>query len=251
MNDRTRDDTWVYGLVPSGARLRELERRSDRLPSGIRVVESGDLAVIVGDPPAEGARATRDRALDHARLLEAAILDAPVVPFRFGTMVDSRAVASELLDAHHDELARLLQRVRDHVQFILKVTYREEVVLREIVERDPEIARLREETRNGDEIATRAGRLRLGELVSIALDAVRQNDADAISMRLAPHVEAFTLKPPETEFMVLNAPFLVERRRMRQFEEAVAAVVAEQAEGMHFVLLGPMPAYDFVDSEDN
>jgi hypothetical protein len=60
---------------------------------------------------------------------------------------------------------------------------------------------------------------------------------------------AFRAEPPESEFMVLNAPFLVERRRMREFEEAAASVADEQAERMRLTLRGPMPAFDFVSGE--
>jgi hypothetical protein len=246
MTDQERQTTWVYGVVPAGARLEELKRRSDRLPGDVRVVELGDLAAIVGDAPDEhDAKAIRDQALAHARVLEAAIVDAPVVPFRFGTV--NGQVDKDLLAPYHDELAQILERVKDHVQLTLKATYREEVVLREIVTSYPEIAELREQTRGLDEVAARDLRVRLGELVSMALEQVRQRDAASILERLNPLAAASTVGPLESEFMALNAAFLVERQRMRQFEAAAEAVAAEQVERMHFTLLGPMPAYDFID----
>jgi hypothetical protein len=247
MNDQKHERAWVYGVIPAGAELKELERRSDRLPADVRVLEFGDLAAIVGDAPrGDDAKAIRDQALAHARVLEAAVVDAPVVPFHFGTVVDDGSVGDELLGAFHDELAQLLDSVKEHVQLTLKANYREDVVLQEIVASYPEIAQLREQTRSGDEITMRDQRVRLGELVSMALEQARLRDACAILERLDPLSVASVVGPLEREFMALNASFLVERRRRSQFEDAAGAVAAEQAERMHFTLLGPMPAFDFV-----
>ena len=75
MND-TQHNSWIYGVVPAGASLNELERRQG-LPE-VWLVETGDLAAIVGDQPRGDAKATREQALAHARVLEAAIVDAPL-----------------------------------------------------------------------------------------------------------------------------------------------------------------------------
>jgi hypothetical protein len=251
MNEQKHENTWVYGIVPAGAKLEEVKRRSDRLPPDIRVVEFGDLGALVGDaPPEHDPKALRDRALAHARVLEAAILDAPVVPFRFGTVLDDDgAVETELLEARHDEFAQLLESVKDYVQLTLKAYYRDDVVLREITESNPMIAQLRDRIRGRDEMETRDLRVRLGELVAMALEQLRDHDAGEIVERLSPFAAASTVGPLESEWMVLNAPFLVERRLMREFEEAAEVVAEEQAERMRFTLLGPMPAYDFVGGE--
>ena len=245
--DQKRETVWLYGVVPAGAKLEELKRRRDRLPSDIRTIEIDDLAVIVGDPPPENdAKALRDQALAHARVLEAAVVDTPVVPFRFGMVVEDSGIGSEVLAARHDELAQTLEQVKDDFQFTVKAEYLEDVVLGEIIESQPTIAQLREQTRGLDEDATRDARVRLGELVSLALEEVRQRDASAIIERLKPVAVSFTIEPLESEFMVVNAPFLVERRRGEEFEDAVASVADEHAHHMHFTLLGPMPAYNFV-----
>jgi hypothetical protein len=246
MNDQKHEMAWVYGVIPAGAKLEELKRRGDRLPANVRVVEFGDLAAIVGDAPGENAKAIRDQALAHARVLETAVLDAPVVPFRFGTVIEDGSVDTELLEARHDELAQLLESVKDYVQLTLKATYHENVVMREIVESNPMIAQLREQTREGDEFATHGKRVRLGELVGMALEQLRQCDGGMILDRLRPVSASSIVAPLESEFMVVHAPFLVERRRMREFEEAAADVADEQAERMHVVLQGPMPAFDFI-----
>ena len=246
MNDQKHENAWIYGVIPAGAKLQAVKRRSDRLPADLRVVEMGDLGVIVGDAPENDAKATRDQALAHARVLEAAVLDAPVLPFRFGMVIPESEVGPELLGVRHDELAQLLDSVRNDVQFTMKADYREDAVLQEIVESDPTIAQLREQTRGLDEITARDIRIRLGELVSIALEQVRQHDVEQIVERLRPFSVSFAVEPLESDFMALNAAFLVERSQIHEFDEAAASLAKAQAERIHFTLLGPMPAYNFV-----
>jgi Gas vesicle synthesis protein GvpL/GvpF len=244
-----KQNVWVYGVVPAGAALEEVERRRDRLPE-VWVLEAGDLGAIVGNAPEGDEKATRNQALAHARVLEAAVLDAPVVPFRFGIMVPSdQDVGTDLLDAQHDELSELLKRVEGRVQMTLKVYYDEDAVLREILEKEPEIAKLRERTREGSEDATRDVRVRLGELISKAVEQRRERDSADILEHLKPVSIAATVEGPEQEFMVLNAPFLVERARQQEFEDAVEEVARERQGRMRFRLLGPMPAYNFIDVE--
>jgi Gas vesicle synthesis protein GvpL/GvpF len=248
MNDE-KQNVWVYGVVPAGAALEELERR-EGLPD-VWVVEAGDLGAIVGNAPNGDAKETRNQALAHARVLEAAVVDAPVVPFRFGIMVPGdQEVGNDLLDAYHDNLAPLLKRVEERLQMTLKVYYRQDAVLQEIVDSVPEIAQLRETMREGPEEATRDVRARLGELVSNAVEQLRQRDSAEILERLKPVSVAAVVEGLEKEFMVLNVPFLVERGRQQEFEDAVEEVAQERQERMSFRLLGPMPAYNFIDVEE-
>jgi hypothetical protein len=246
------EGTWVYGVVPADAALEELERRQDRLPE-VWIVEVGDLAAIVGNLPEDEPTATRDQALAHARVLEAAVVDAPVVPFRFGTIANGsdEVVATELLEARHDELMKLLKKVEGRVQMTLKVDYDEEAVLREIVENEPEIDQLRQATQGQPEDASRDDLVRLGELLSIAVEQRRQADSADIVERLQAAVVATVPEPLEHEFMVLNAACLVERGRQDEFDSTIETVAQERQTRMRFRLLGPMPAYSFIGAAES
>src|SRR5207248_6945013 len=105
----------------------------------------------------------------------------------------------------------------DRLQLTLKVNYHEDAVLREIVKNEPEIAQLREQSDQGPDAATRDAKVRLGELISNAIQQRRQSDAADILERLKPVSVAAVDDALEAEFMVLNAPFLIERHRTQEF----------------------------------
>jgi hypothetical protein len=252
MNDENQQNTWIYGIVPAGVSLEELEQRRERINADVWVVELGDLAAIVSSAPAENdAKALRDQALAHARVLEAAIIDAPVVPFRFGNVVPGgdEVIGNELLQARHDEFAQQLEKLKNYIQMTIKINYNEDAVLRQIIDSQPEIAQLREQSREGDEVTTRGARVRLGEMISNALQQLRQKDASDIIDHLKPVSVAAIADDLENEFMVLNGPFLVDRGRLSEFEDAVEEVAEGRRSRMRVTLLGPLPAYDFLDAE--
>lgn len=248
VQEQPTDGRWIYGVVPADAELRQLQNLVDDGPE-VWIVESEDLGAIVGGVPRNDPRATRDQALSHSRVLEAAVADAPVIPFRFGMMAPGGddEVRRDLLEAFHDQLTPVLERLRGVVQMTLKVNYREDVLLRELLESDPEIARLREATRRMPEDAARNERIRLGELISGTVDMRRQRDAAVIVRALEPVAEAVAADPLEREYMVVNEAFLLDRGRTHEFEQAVESVAGEHADRMQFRLLGPMPAYSFID----
>jgi hypothetical protein len=241
--------TWVYGVVPAGAQLDSLDQRREELPE-LWIVESGDLGAIVGAMPEQDERGTRDRALAHAQVLELAAADATVVPMRFGSIADGEddLVVSGLLEPRHDELLELLERLDGKFQMALKVSYDEDAVMREIVASEPEVAPLRDAIRAGNGDADPAARGRLGELVSTAIEQRRDRDSTDIIQHLDPAALAISPGPLESEFMVLNVAFLVARDQQSEFEGAVEDVASERTERMRFRLLGPMPAYDFIEA---
>ena len=126
----------------------------------------------------------------HSTVLNTMAAHGPVLPMRFGSVVDGeRAVVEELLAPQQEHFLEMLDQVAGHVQFTLRAHYVLDTVLAEIVAADPEIAQLRRETADLPEDATHFKRIRLGELVSKAVDARRRADAEDLISRIAPVVE--------------------------------------------------------------
>jgi hypothetical protein len=238
--------TYVYGIVRAGAPLDSVAG-DDGLPV-VRLIEAGDIAALVSAGP---ERAAREVVLNHGRVLEAALDGSPVVPLQFGmVMTDDDAVRNEILDGHHDELADLLDRLEGRVQMTLKVYYHEDVVVAEILSSDPKLAELRASIQGSSEDQTRNQRIKLGEAINAAMDQRRQRDGQEILDRLRPLADAVALEPPEDELMVAHVAFLLQRDRLEEFDATVEEIAQPQVELMRFRLLGPMPAYNFIDLKE-
>jgi hypothetical protein len=214
----------------------------------VRLIESGDIAALVSAGP---ERAAREVVLGHGRVLEAALDGSPVVPLQFGmVLTDDDAVRNEILEGHHDELAELLDRLEGRVQMTLKVYYHEDAIVADVLTSDPKLVELREAIQGRSEDETRNQRIKLGEGINAAMDQRRQQDGQEILDRLKPLADAVALEPPEDELMVAHVAFLLQRDRLEEFDAAVEEIARPQVELMRFRLLGPMPAYNFIDLKE-
>jgi hypothetical protein len=238
--------TYVYGIVRAGAQLDKLTG-ADELPD-VRLIESGDIAALVSAGP---ERAAREVVLNHGRVLEAALDGSPVVPLQFGmVLTDDDAVRNEILEGHHDELAELLDRLEGRVQMTLKAYYHEDAVVAEVLAANPKLAQLREAVRGRSEDESRKQRIALGEGINAAIEQRKKRDGKEILAPLREIVDAVSLEPPEDELMVAHVALLLPRDRLQELDDALEEVAKERVELMRFRLLGPMPAYNFIEFKE-
>ena len=158
------------------------------------------------------------------------------------------SLVRDFLEPRHDELAGLLRELRDRVELRVTAHYREEAVLAEIVRESPRIARLREQTQGG---ASPPLLMELGELVSAELQARTARDArchPASGSGRSPI--AYDVSDEQIEHQLLRASFLVERKRMKAFDEAMEELAAAQAGRIDFSYVGPLPPHSFVRLEE-
>jgi hypothetical protein len=236
---------YVLGVVPSACSIPEVD------PAGpfseLRLIEAGDLAALVGTPPSDRPLGRAADLLAHDRLLaELVAAGTPVLPMRFGVVLDDdAAVSDELLDARRDDLLEQLELVTGRVQYTVKARYEQDAVLREVLDEEPEVRQLRGGRGEPETAETLDRRIRLGQLVVQALERRRPRDA-AEMLRVIGDQVATRQREPSAPEEVLNAAFLVERKEAAGFERRVERVAEQQAGRLRVTLLGPLPAYDFV-----
>jgi hypothetical protein len=241
--------TYVYGLV--GADTQLPDGLTGLGPSGkVSAIVHGDVAAVVSDVPADRPLGTRDDLLAHESVVDAVAASAAVLPMRFPAVVEENGVVEELLAPNHDRFVAALGALEGRVQFTLKGRYEQDVVLREVLEERPEVRELQAEIRDLPEDATYHQRLRLGEIVVGELEERRDAEAEELVRQLEPHAVGVVVHNPGQPDDVVNAAFLVERERVREFEDAVE----RQGELLHgrarLRLLGPLAPYDFVPGDE-
>jgi Gas vesicle synthesis protein GvpL/GvpF len=123
----------------------------------------------------------------------------------------------------------------------------EDTRLREVVEQEPEIARLRDQVREVPEDAGYYARIRLGELVASALEARRAAEERRILDRLQPLAHAVDRDTELAERVVVKAAFLIERPKLQAFDREVDALARELAGRIRFTYAGPLALHSFVD----
>jgi hypothetical protein len=206
------------------------------------------LAALTSAAPPGKVRARRADLLRHFDVLATAFERGTVVPLRFGIVFDDEAsLVRDFLEPRHDELAGLLRELDERVELRVTAHYREEAVLAEIVRESPRVARLREQTQGSGSPPLL---LELGELVSAELQARTARDARSIVERLGAIAVAYDVSDEQIEHQLMRASFLVERKRMKAFDEAMEELAAAQAGRVDFSYVGPLPPHSFVNLEE-
>jgi len=240
--------TYVYGLVSADAELPE-----DLVglgPSGeVTTVAHEAVAAIVGDVPLDRPLGTRDDLVAHEAVVDAVAATTTVLPMRFPAVVEQEGVVEELLAPHHDQFVRALEQLEGKVQYTLKGSYEQDVLLQEIVEEDAGIRELQERIRGVPEDASYYDRVQLGELIVKALEERRDVDAADVLERIGEFAEAVSATTPTQPEDVVNAAFLVRRDAADEFEDAVEELGADTHEWLRLRLLGPLAPYDFIPQE--
>lgn len=238
---------YVYGVVPAGTAV------PDDLPDGVAgggvdLVPHGELAAVVSPVDPDEPTARRADLIAHSAVVDGFAAGGPVLPVRFGSILaDQDAVVRDLLEPEHDRLRGMLEELAGHVQLSVRATYEEDVVLAEVVAEQPEVAALRERTRDLPEDASYADRVRLGELVAAAMEGKRAADAEALLAAVVPHSASHRTREGSGLAHLVEGSFLVHQDHREAFESALEGV----AEGLHprarVQLLGPLAPYDYVD----
>jgi hypothetical protein len=215
----------------------------------VRRIRAQGLAAVVSDVSRDPLVAARDLRA-HWRVLEVVGAHATVLPVRFGTVLESEdAVRDDFLVPRAERLRNLLAELDGKVQLSVKGFYDEDRLMREIVTRSHEVARLRERTRRLPEAATYYDRIRLGELVAAEIERSRADDTALVVSRLEPLAVAATSEPPKTRDGAVSAAFLVERDQVEPFTTGVQRLVDEVSDRMRIRYVGPLPPYSFTEEE--
>ena len=86
---------------------------------GMRVVSSGDLAVVCG--PVITSDVTADALWQHERIVESLMDDRDVLPVRYGTCLPDDAAAAHAIEVNRSTYAALLEAVRGAVELAVRV----------------------------------------------------------------------------------------------------------------------------------
>jgi Gas vesicle synthesis protein GvpL/GvpF len=236
----------VYGVVrPDAGRIPEDLTGIDDSP--VRLVVHGNVAAVVGEIRLDRPPGRRADLFAYSKVLDALVVSGAVAPVQFGSVLaDEESIVEDLLVPNEKHFSALLDELADRAQFNLRATYHEAVALAEIVAANPQIAELRERTRNLPEDVGYGDRVQLGELVAQAMDAKRADDVDMLLNAILARTAAHHVRIGSDLNQVATIAFLVDDDRREDFERQMEALAETVHERIGLRLMGPMAPYDFV-----
>jgi hypothetical protein len=215
--------------------------------SGVYTVHHMDLAAVVSDTPIRIYDPTRENVLAHEFVNETVMREYTVIPMSFGTLFRTEEDIVELLKSTYQAFDDVLDKMKDKIEFGLKVLWDREKVIASIEEDNEEIRRLRDEINRNAQSSTYFARMQLGRLVESALEEAGNSYVRDIHEALKPSAVASRSNKPIGDRMILNAAFLVDRDREKSFDDRVKEISRKYEELLTFKYTGPWPPYNFVN----
>jgi len=245
--DQQQTGIYVYGIFPADIEVTAEQRGVGDPPGTLQVIRGGDLAALVSEVGLARPLGSPEDLRTHQDLLDSSAADMPVLPMRFGAVLASEdAVADELLRDHQDEFAQALSELEGLTEYVVRGRYVEQAILDEVLSENRQAARLREQIRNTDADATRDARIQLGEIISDAITAKREEDTRVLGERMADHCVASVVREATHERDAVNVAFLLDASQEKDLERVTEDLAKAWAGRVEVRLLGPMAAYDFV-----
>ncbi|MFF8847907.1 GvpL/GvpF family gas vesicle protein [Streptomyces sp. NPDC015127] len=235
--------TYVYAITRADhpLRLDGVDGVGDP-PAHLRTVTARNLAAVVSEAP-PGLRAKRRDVLAHQNVIERLMDDGATLPMRFGLLGPDDDQVAAVLEQEQTGYSERLAELDGHVEFHLKVSRDEDDLLREIMTQSDEIRRLNERTRIDP--SAHQERVALGEMVSDAVTARRQSEAEELVALLEP-AAARTARGEPAASVFLTMSFLVKDDEAAAFSRLVREEAERRGTAYRLTLTGPLPPYSFV-----
>lgn len=199
-----------------------------------------DLSAVVSTVPMDKYVVGQETMLAHEKVLEKVMLDYTVLPVRFYTIAPNAEDIRNLLRTRYSEFKKLLRELDNKVELGLKALWKDmNEVLRDVVgESLPG---------EGAEAGPSAGLNTNTRELRLALEPKKESVRGVLLQPFKGIAVDLCLNRTYGDDMIMNAAFLVDRSREREFDSKVDQLSAEHGDTIAFKYVGPAPPYSFVN----
>ena len=214
----------------------------------VYTVHHKELAAVVSRTPLMVYDPTRENALTHEHVNEIVMIDNGFtpVPMSFGTLFKTEGDIVEFLKDTYEALHDVLKKMKDKLEFGLKVNWDRESVLADVENEYEEIRRLKAQIEGDQASSTYFARMQLGRLVEQALAQKSESFVREIYDELRDAAIASRANKVIGDRMIMNGAFLVERDKSEMFDKKVQEIGRRYEGKLKFNYTGPWPPYNFV-----
>jgi hypothetical protein len=207
-----------------------------------------DLSMVVSNYPLTKITANRENMLTHQKVIEEVMKEFDgVLPVRFGTIASGADEVRNLLDRRYREFKTALRDMGHKVELGVKGIWKNmDAIFSEIVKGNEAIKNLKRALAEGNSNDMQA-KMGLGRMVKKALDEKKEKQAEEIVDRLRRTSYEHILNNTIGDAMFMNAAFLVDKGREKEFDNIIEDLSDEYKDRVRFMYAGPLPVFNFVN----
>jgi len=214
----------------------------------VLTISYDDLSMLASYHPLARIAISRENILVHERVIERIMLEFDsVLPVRFGTIAANADEIRGLLDRRRNEFLNLLRYVEHRIELNVKGIWKKmSEIYAEIVRENPVIRDKKEKILQQSQ-ARMQEKYEVGRLVEKALLKKKEEEANAIVNQFRKTATEVRLNKTSGDEMFVNAAFLVDRGREKEFDNLIDEVDKRHHKRTLLKYTGPLPTYNFVN----
>lgn len=208
-----------------------------------------DLSMIVSNHPLTKLVVSRENMIAHEKVIEEVMKEFDsVLPVRFGTIASSADEIRNLLDNRRREFKDLLKNMERNVELGVKGLWKNmNLIFKEIMEENKEIKKIKESIQKDRNKKNIQAKMEVGKMVADALIKKKEKESAKIVDILRIAASDCKLNKTIGDEMFMNAAFLVDKGREKEFDNIMDDLSDEHKDRVKFIYSGPFAPYNFVN----
>lgn len=202
-----------------------------------------DIGVVASNLNSQVEEITPDRAVLHEEVVEILMERFTVLPIRFLTVFDRKKDILSMMEDHHRDFRENLDRLRNKVEFGVKVIWPGDRIKKRIAETNTE------DNHNLPKDNTPVKSFVKEKFEKFKIEEAFQKEAD----RYITFVDKFfnkiasekRLEKLKTDILLLNASYLIEKEKQNEFRRAYEQLRSAKRD-FKYLYSGPWPPYNFI-----
>jgi len=208
-----------------------------------------DLSMVVSNHPLTKFVVNRENLLAHENVIEEVMKEFDsVLPVRFGTISSNSDEIRNLLDRRYREFKNALRDMDHKVELGVKGIWKNmDIIFKEIVEENREIQKLKQKIQDDPSKNNVQGKIEVSRLVQETLAKKKEKEAERFVDILRKISFDCRLNKTIADEMFMNAAFLVDKGREKEFDNIMDDLGDEYENRIKFLYAGPLPVFNFVN----
>ena len=216
----------------------------------VSTIGFNDISAVISSAPVAKYVIDPENLTAHEKVIEEVMKDYTVLPVRFCTIANSAEEVRTFLRRRYGEFKGMLRDMDNKVELGLKGRWTNmKKIFAEIADQDPRVKESRMRVEEQPEDHDTGEKIALGKVVKASLEGKKAREGEKILnqfKRVALDIRKNDLVGDD---MFLNAVFLIDRTREKQFDYVVEDVAENYKERAYFKYVGPAPPFNFVNIE--
>ena len=215
----------------------------------VLTVGYNDLSMVVSNHPMTKFVVNRENMLAHEKVIEEVMKEFDsVLPVRFGTLASDADEIRNLLDRRYREFRNLLRDMDHKVELGVKGLWKSmDAIFKEIAEENKEINKAKEKIQNDTGKKNIGAKMEVGKMVEVALGRKKEKESETIVDALRRTAFDHRLNKTIGDEMFMNAAFLVDKGREKEFDNIMDDLSNEYKDIVKFMYAGPLPIFNFTN----